>query len=46
MKCETCIHWKELNVHHRENGELVKSCDYGEHPDSCREYEEMKGMKS
>ena len=39
MKCETCENWKVLNPHHIVDGQPVKNCDIGEHPDLCRDYE-------
>jgi len=35
-ECETCANWKVLNPHHIEKGQEVKSCVYGELPNSCR----------
>lgn len=39
IRCETCEHFKVLNPHHIKNSQPVKSCAYGEHIDSCHNYE-------
>jgi len=33
---EGCEHYKVLNLHHIVDGKPYKSCDIGEHPESCR----------
>jgi hypothetical protein len=33
--CEKCPHFKVLNPHFIVDGQEVKQCDIGEHPDYC-----------